>query len=101
MKAAHELPDKRSTIYSDRYDPRGRSEAPLCHPLIQRSLQTIICDSESCTSNWPHCSLFLIPVYKNRNIMYHWLRYGSTWRHLRREFDLNFLLPQVEALRPL
>ena len=34
IKAAHELLDKRSTIYSDRYDPRGCNEAPLCHPLI-------------------------------------------------------------------
>ena len=27
--------------------------------------------------------------------------YGSIWRHLRREFHLNFLPAQLEALRPI
>jgi cytochrome P450 len=27
--------------------------------------------------------------------------YGPTWRHLRREFHINFLPTQLEAFRPL
>ena len=45
IKAGHELLDKRSTIYSDRYGPRHRRKAPLFHPLIQLVSQTVICGS--------------------------------------------------------
>ncbi|KAI0279444.1 cytochrome P450 [Russula aff. rugulosa BPL654] len=64
IKAAHDLLDKRSTIYSDR---------PLMAAL--RDL-----------------------LHMDFNIGF--LPYGPTWRHLRREFHINFLPTELEAFRP-
>jgi hypothetical protein len=60
IKAAHELLDKRSQIYSDRYDTRGRSAAPACYPLTQCLTDHYMRLCESCTSNPHHFSRFLI-----------------------------------------
>jgi hypothetical protein len=58
--AAHELPDKCSPIYTDRYYPRGHNAAPTYHPLIQRLAYHCLRLCEICTSNTPHFPLFPI-----------------------------------------
>lgn len=80
IKAGHELLDKRSTIYSDRYDTRGCSEAPLAihsfnapHRPLFAALRKLYVKP---------ASLFSLsdPMCKTRNGIHHW--HGTIWLYL-------------------
>ena len=47
-----------------------------------------------------HCQFLTHPSRLNLDFNIGFLPYGPTWRHLRREFHINFLLTEMEAFRP-
>jgi hypothetical protein len=47
-----------------------------------------------------HASLLTHPPRLNMDFIIGFLPYGPAWRHLRREFHINFLATEMEAFRP-
>jgi hypothetical protein len=103
IKAAHDLLDKRSAIYSDRYGraPWGNDRTTrLYDVLIRHTLQT---SHGRFAETVCLIGLFIAgiqvlthPPRLNMEFLIGLLPYGPTWRHLRREFHNNFLPREME-----
>ena len=105
IKAAQDLLDRRTTIYSDRYDQIRWSydrAARLYHVLIQYTLQTpygFVAETV-CLIDVFVASVLTYPLRLNMDFNIAFMPYGPTWRHLRREFHINFILTEMEVSRP-
>lgn len=98
IKAGHELLEKRSTIYSDRY---GGRISCLYHLLTEHASQTTHgrrAESVGLTGFSLSCSDHTPRIGMDWHIAF--VPYGPTWRHLRREFHITFLPTKLEAFRP-
>jgi hypothetical protein len=76
--------------------------ARLYHVLIQYTLQTphgFVADSV-CLIDVFVAGVLTYPLRLNMDFNIAFMPYGPTWRHLRREFHINFLLTEMEVSRP-
>jgi len=104
IKTAHDLLDMRSTIYSDRYGLNSDTVTGLLTLLYADSTRSL-------GLLWPHCGICMSmdvyiagiltrPPRLHMDFNIGFLPYGPTWRHLRREFHINFQPIDLEGFRP-